>query len=567
MDISTLEHRINIATGKAPADLVIRNARSFNLVTGKVEGGDIAIAGDTIVAVGGPFEGTKTLDGHGRIAVPGFIDAHCHIESTLLTPDEYERAVLTRGTTTVIADPHELANVTGQVAIDWLLAVAKKMFMDIRVALPSCVPATHMETSGATLDAADLVPYRNRDGVAGLAEMMNFPGVIGADPGVLAKIAAFYDHHIDGHAPMLCPPGLDAYIACGISTDHECATAEEARSKLARGMNIIIREGSAARDLDALAEIIDITTAQFLAFCTDDRNPLDIAESGHIDHMIRTAISRGADPLAVYRIASLSAARMFGLTDRGLIAPGQRADIVLIDDIGSCLVTQVVAGGVAITPETLAAARALPEAPGRNSIRLDPVTADTFRMSARTEPMPVIGVREGSLLTDRLEAVLPAKDDSLIADPANDRLKVAVLARHGKNRNIGRGIVSGFGLLKGALASSVGHDSHNVIVVGANEADMAAAVNRLIETGGGFVVAEAGKVLAELALPIAGLIGEETLETTCDKIGELKRAARGLGSKLKEPFLQMAFLPLPVIPHLKITDMGLVDVDAFEVIE
>lgn len=562
-DRATLALRIAQGRGVAPADLVIRDVRLFDLVTGALTPTDIAICGSTIVGTYGRYQGLDVVEGRGRIAVPGFIDTHLHVESSLVTPMEFDRCVARRGVTTAICDPHEIANVLGRAALDYMLEGASRTVMDLRVQLSSCVPATHLETAGARLEAADLIAYRDHPKVIGLAEFMNFPGVLHADPACLDKIAAFADRHIDGHAPLLSGLDLNGYIAAGIRTEHESTTPEEALEKIRKGMTVLIREGSVSKDLHALAPLLTVATAPFLAFCTDDRNPLDIHEEGHLDFIIRTAIKLGAPPLAAYRAASLTAASAFGLRDRGMIAPGKRADIVLLDDLDACAVSLVIAGGIVVDDQAYAGRVQVPPI-GLDSMKARQVGPDDFRTPARTGETPVIGVIPGKIITDRLAMTLPARAGLALPDLDQDAVKVAVVARHGVNDHIGRGFVHGFGLKRGAIASSVGHDSHNICVVGADDADMAIAVNRLGAMGGGFVVVAEAKVLAELALPIAGLMSDQPYETLVKPLEQLRAAARSLGVTLTEPFLQVAFLPLPVIPHLKITDKGLVDVDRFE---
>jgi adenine deaminase len=559
---AALARRIAAGQGDEPADLVIANARLYCLVTGALIETDIAVVGDTIVATHGRFEGHHRLDAGGRVAVPGFIDTHLHVESSLITPFEFERCVLPHGVTTAICDPHEIANVLGADGIRYFLDCAERMVMDLRVQLSSCVPATHLETAGAALSAADLAPFMHHPKVIGLAEFMNFPGVLARDPACLDKLALFAGRHIDGHAPLVRGAALNGYLAAGILTDHETTTAAEAREKLAKGMHILIREGSVSKDLHALMELIDRDTSPFLAFCTDDRNPLDIAEEGHLDFMIRTAIAHGRDRLAVYRTATLSAARAFGLRDRGFIGPGKRADIVLLDDLDDCRVAQTIAGG-RLAEEAAFAARQ-PVAPvGLNSVRSRTLTPADFAAPARAGDTPVIGVIPGKIITERLSRVLPERDGQTWPDTAQDVVKVTVIERHGRNGAIATGFVHGFGLKRGAIASSVGHDSHNLCVVGVDAAAMALAANRLVEIGGGFCVADEGGVRAELALPIAGLMSTLDFEGVHDALVPLRAAAKALGVTLPEPFLQVAFLTLPVIPHLKITDQGLVDVDRF----
>jgi len=455
--------------------------------------------------------------------------------------------------------------VLGEEGLKYFLDSSVGLAIDLRVQLSSCVPATELETSGARLEAADLVRHRNHPQVIGLAEFMNFPGVLHKDARALDKLVAFQGGHIDGHSPLVRGYDLNAYLSCGIRNCHETTGVDEAREKLRKGMQVLIRDGSVSKDVNTLAPIIDTMTSPFLAFCTDDRNPLDIAEEGHIDHLIRRSIALGAPVESVYRAATWSAARGFGLTDRGLIAPGFRADIVLLDELADCRVGSVIRSGRIVGPETFES-RAKVQPVGLGSVRLAPVTADVFRVTSNGPSGPVIGLVPGKILTEHLTASLPYRNGERHPDPEADILKVCVLSRHGTNRNVGRGFVKGFGLKRGALASSVGHDSHNVIVVGADDADMAVAVNRLIDLQGGFVAVLDGQVTGELALPLAGLISDRSFEEVERQLIALRRAVRGMGCPLAEPFLQLAFLPLPVIPHLKITDMGLVDVDRFELI-
>ena len=557
-----LQHAILQGQGQEPADLVLKGGRFLDLVSGDLVLSDIAITGDRISGTFGDYAGRREIDITGKTVVPGFIDTHLHIESSLVTPHEFDRCVLRHGITTAICDPHEIANVLGAEGIRFFLDSAMATVMDLRVQLSSCVPATHLETSGAALSASDLAPFMDHPKVIGLAEFMNFPGVLALDPGALEKIALFAGRHIDGHAPLLRGMALNGYLAAGIRTDHETTSAAEALEKLSKGMHILIREGSVSKDLHALIPIMTERNSAFISLCTDDRNPLDIAEEGHLDFMIRTAIAEGVDPLTAYRAASISAARAFRLHDRGLVAPGWRADLAVLDDLDACRVAQVISAGRVVT-DALFDARPAVKPVGYGSVKSSPVTAEDFRIAGTGKAFSVIGVLPGKIITDHLKMDLPVRDGLVQCDAAQDAIKVAVVERHGINGNIGRGFVNGFGLRHGAIGSTVGHDSHNICVVGASDADMAVAVNHLRAMGGGFVVVRDGSVLAELSLPIAGLMSDEPFETVRDRLIPLREAARSLGTVLPEPFLQVAFLPLPVIPHLKISDRGLVDVDSF----
>lgn len=561
-----LSRAIAQGRGTSPADLVIKQVGLLDIISGGVTVTDIAVCGDRIVGTYGDYSGNAEIDGRGLFAVPGFIDTHCHIESSLLTPVEYDRCVLPYGVTTAICDPHEIANVVGTRGIRYFLDAAEATIMDVRVQLSSCVPSTEFETSGERLLAEDLRPFRNHRKVIGLAEFMNFPGVLAGAPDVLDKLALFQDGHIDGHAPLLLGLDLNGYLAARIRTDHETTSADEAREKLRKGMTVLIREGSVSKDLHALAEVLDEDTSSFMALCTDDRNPLDIAEQGHLDYMVRTLIGLGRPLHHVYRAASWSAANAFGLRDRGIVAPGRRADIVLVENLAACSVRSVIAGG-RLVDDRLFSGRS-PTAPvdfdSMNARRISP--AD-FAIPGGAGEVPVIGVVPGRIITERRLMTVPSSNAERSADPARDIAKIAVIERHGKNGNIGSAFVNGFGLKGGAIASSVSHDSHNICVVGVDEADMAIAVNRLIELRGGFAVAAGGAVRADLALPVAGLMSNEPFEVVKSRLLLLRRAAHDLGCTLDDPFLQVAFLALPVIPHLKITDMGLFDVDRFALVE
>ncbi len=437
--------------------------------------------------------------------------------------------------------------------------------MDIRVQLSSCVPSTDMETAGAQIEAADLEEVMGHPSGIGLAEFMNYPGVIHRDPRAMAKLRLFEGGHVDGHCPMLSGRDLNAYIAAGIRTEHEATTAEEAREKLQKGMRVLIREGSVSKDLEALAELLTEGSSAYICLCTDDRNPLDIAEHGHLDYMIRRLIEKGVSPLAAYRAASLSAAEAFGLKDRGLIAPGLRADIVALDSLEDCRAARVFCAGQEVTEAAFAARDGI-EVVGRNSVKAPRVAAGDFHATGNRSTTDVIGIIEGKIITDHLSEEIAIEDGDKRPDASRDLARIAVIERHGKNGNIATGFVRGFGMRAGAIASTVCHDHHNIACVGMDYADMALAANRLSEIEGGFVVARDGAILAELPLPVAGLMSLAPFEEVHRHLVELRDAAKSLGVTLEEPFLQLAFLALPVIPALKITDRGMVDVMKFEII-
>ena len=563
--MADLETRIAQGRGDEPADKVLGGGEVFDLVTGTRVKGDVAICGDRIVGIGEDYEGREVIDVSGLVLVPGFIDTHLHIESSLVTPFEFDRCVAPRGVTTAICDPHEIANVIGPDGIRYFQQASERTVMDIRVQLSSCVPSTDMETAGAQIEAEDLAPLMGHPSGIGLAEFMNYPGVIHRDPGAMAKLHLFEGGHVDGHCPLLSGRDLNAYCAAGIRTEHEATSAEEALEKLRKGMRVLIREGSVSKDLQALQPVLTEVTAPYMCLCTDDRNPLDIAEHGHLDYMIRELIRLGCSPLAAYRAASLSGAEAFGLKDRGLVAPGYRADIVALGSLEACDARLVLCGGV-VADDAAFAAREEIAPVGRGSVNAPKVRAEDFRATGNREDTDVIGILEGKILTEHLHEDIAIADGDKRPDAARDLARIAVVERHGKNGNIATGFVRGFELKAGAIASTVCHDHHNIVCVGMDYGDMALAANRLSELEGGFVVTRGGEVLAELALPVAGLMSLEPFEDVRDRLVELRDAAKSLGVTLTEPFLQLAFLALPVIPALKITDRGMVDVTKFEII-
>lgn len=546
--------RMDAALGKSPCDIIIRDATYLDVFSCEWRTGDVAVAHGAVVALDAGLKARREIDGRGKWVVPGFIDAHVHIESSLLMPHHFEAAVLPRGTTAAICDPHELANVMGVAGIRFFLDAAETLNLDLRVMLSSCVPATTMETNGGGLIAASaLLPLMGHPRALGLAEMMNVPGVLHGDPLVHEKLEAFEGRPLDGHCPLLRGRELSAYASAGISSCHESSELEEAREKLTKGIAVWIREGSVAKDLDALAPLLTLATSTSLGFCTDDRNPLDIATEGHIDHLIRGAIKAGAPPEVAYRAASWSVARHYGLRRLGAVAPGYAADLVILGDAASCAVVDVLKAGVPVAELPAPASRTV-AAP--NTVRAAlPQPADLEGPSGRVH---VIGARHGRILTDR----------HVMDHDAEGVARLSVLERHGKGSKPANGYVTGFGArFRGAIASSVGHDSHNLIVVGKKTADMAVALGALAESGGGFCVVEDGAVKALLPLPFGGLMSMAPQQGIAASLRALKAASAEAGCELPEPFLQLAFLSLPVIPSLKLTDKGLVDVDQFRIID
>ena len=552
-----------VAQGKAPADLLLKGAFVLDVFRGEFVRRDVAVAGGRIVGYGTP-EAREVADLSGKTLVPGFIDAHVHIESSQVSPAEFARAVLPRGTTCVIADPHEIANVLGLAGIRYMLAATEGLPLRVFFMAPSCVPASPLETAGAELSAREITEVLSWERVLGLGEMMNFPGVVGGVPEVWAKLAAAQGKPIDGHAPGLSGPALWAYVLAGPRTDHECTDPAEAAGKLSAGMHVLIREGTTARNLAALLPLLSWRTAPFLHFCTDDRHPETLLSEGHMDDVLRKAIAGGIAPELAFCSATLHAARAYGLSDLGAIAPGYRADLLVLADPERVEVERVYVGG-RLVAEGGKLTVDLPQADPagvRGTVNVD-LERLSFRISAGEGVARVIGVVPGQVVTEELLLPPRVEGGEVVADPERDVLKLAVVERHRGTGNVGLGLVKGFGLRTGALASSVAHDSHNIVVVGASDADMQAAVAALVRLGGGQVAVAEGEVLAELPLPIAGLMSDRPLAEVARAGRELVQAAQELGCTLPDPFMQLSFLTLPVIPALKLTDRGLVDVGKF----
>ena len=554
---------LRVARGDAPADLVIRNARVVNVRTLEIETLDLAIAEGRIAGLGG-YEGHTVLDAQGAYAAPGLIDPHIHVESSMLSPAQFARAVVPKGTAAVIWDPHEFANVLGVAGVEYVLRAADGLPLDLLVMLPSCVPATHLETSGVQLTAADLAPFFGRPHVLGLGEVMNYPGVVAGDPGYLAKIRAAGGRPIDGHAPGLSGRALCAYIAAGPNSEHESVRLEEAMEKLRRGMLVLAREGTVAENLAALIPLVRRADAWEVAMCSDDRHPLDLWHEGHLDHHLRKAVSLGVDPLIALRAVTYTPARHYGLTDRGELVPGQRADVVLFEDLQAFHAVRVFKDGreVARDGQLLVDPPEFPP-PTRASVHLPADFRPDFTVPAESTRVRAIEIVPGQIITQQVIAEAPRSDGALAADPAGDLLKLAVIDRHSGQGGFAVGFLRGLGLRRGAIASTIAHDSHNVVVAGTNDADMRAAVAEIARIEGGQVVAAGGTVLAALPLPIAGLVSDRPLEEVAAGAARVRAAVRELGASLPDPFMSLAFLALPVIPELRLTDRGLVDVAAF----
>ncbi len=570
--VAALAGKIALALGERPVDLLLKNARLVNVLSGDIHEADIAVS-DGIVVGFGDYEAKKVIDCQGRYVCPGLIDGHIHIESTLLTPWEFARAAAPRGTCAVVWDPHEIANVLGREGIEHMLDLTKDCPLSFYIMVSSCVPATNMETSGAEVTAEDVeqLVLQNLDRVLGLAELMNYPGVLAKDPSVLAKIVACSCAVVDGHAPLVSGKALNAYILAGPSSDHECTDVNEAMEKLRKGMHLFMREGSDEKNLKDLIKVCNKFNSQNISMVCDDRDPVDLTTNGHMDHNVRMAVSLGMDPVRAIQMASINTARHFGMRGRGAVAPGYRADMVILDDLEGFTVWKSILNGQDVAGISFGPSGAVH---AENTVKLNvlggKLRASDFEIVKVKDKVRCIGAVTGQIITQSL-VVTPRFENGLaMGDPAKDLAKLAVVERHGKNGNIALGFIHGLGLGRGALAGTIAHDSHNLIVTGVSDADMALAGNTLAEAGGGYCIVADGRVLALVDLPLAGLMSLKPMEEVVVGCRELIEAFRSVAINPDEythPFMAMSFSSLAVIPELKLTDKGLVDVGTFSMVD
>ncbi len=568
----SMKNKILAARKEIPADLVLRGGMVVNLFIDEIQKKDVAIFDGTIVGIGSGYFGKDEIDLDGRYVIPGLIDGHFHIESTMLIPHHLAPALLVHGTTTIVADPHEIANVMGIYGIQFMLKDSRSLPFDIFFMAPSCVPATTLETSGATLNSEDLMVLKDEPRILGLAEMMNYPGVLAADTHVLEKISLFEKKIVDGHCPGLTGPELQAYITAGIRSDHETVEQEEGLEKIEKGMMLMIREGTSAKNLEKLLPLVNYKTAGRVCIVSDDLHPEDIAERGHLDFILKKVVGMGVDPITAVRMVTLNTATYFGLKDRGAIAPGYRADLVVMDNLENFKVGPVFKNGKMVVrpgdstadiPKTDMELNCI----GRGQpLNIAPMDLDSFRIKHPGGKARVIELVPGQITTTLDYKEIKAVDGYVKSDIESDILKLCVVERHNGSGRIGLGLVRGFGLNQGAIASSVAHDSHNVIVVGVSDEDIFMAVDAVRAMGGGLAAVCNGITLEKVPLEIAGLMSSKPLESLVDELGSLKRAVISLGSHLPEPFMTLSFLALPVIGEARLTDMGLVDVNQFEIV-
>ena len=567
-----LERLIDVAAGRRPADLVLRGGNVVNVLSHEVYLADVAIAGDVIAGVG-RYQAEEVVDVTGQYLCPGFIDAHVHIESSMLSVPEFAKVVVVHGTTAVVADPHEIANVTGLEGIRYILSTSKYCPVQVYIMLSSCVPASHLESAGAELDAVDLLPLFSDPWVLGLGEVMNYVGVVAGDEDVIDKLKIARPGVIDGHAPGLSGRELSAYAAAGIGSDHECTTAAQAHERLRLGMHVMIREGSQARNLDALLPLVTAENADRFMFVTDDKDVTDLLDEGQIDCMVRRAIAGGLPPTRAIRMASYNAARYFGMEKVGAIAPGYRASVAVLEDLETCRISRVYQGGRLVAADGACVELPTPRkhpAVLRSTINIHWLEEEHFAVRSSEDgsaKVHVIELIEDQINTLRTIEELSVANGRVECDPSRDLLKLAVVERHHASGNVGLGFVRGFSLTEGAMASSVAHDAHNLVVVGTNDADIYAAAVHLVRMRGGLCVVRGGQVMADVPLPIAGLMSDVPAQELSAGLDALHQAARDIGGTLRRPFMALSFLTLSVIGALKLTDQGLVDVERFQTID
>ncbi len=564
----SIRKKISAAKGDLLSDVVLKNSMVVNVFTAEIQKSDVAIVGDTIVGVGLDYHGVDEIDLSGKYLLPGLIDGHLHIESTMLTPPRLAAALLSHGTTTVVADPHEIGNVHGIAGVDFMLKVSDGLGLDFFFMMPSCVPATHLETSGAVISAADMAGLKDHARILGLAEVMNFPGVLAGESQLLEKIDLFSNRIIDGHCPSLTGRDLQAYMTAGIRSDHEAFAPEEALEKLSHGMMVMIREGSTAKSLEALLPLVNEKNAGRFCIVADDLHAEDILERGHLDYILKRAVALGLDPLIAIRLVTWNPATYFGLRDRGAVAPGYRADLVATHDLKNFDVFAVYKNGRVVEKDGPldSSCRAASVPSLGDSCHMIRPTLEQLSIQCPNGKARIIEIVPGQIITRQIYKKIRTKNTSVISDTASDILKLCVAERHKASGRVGLGLVKGFGLKHGAIASSVAHDAHNVIAVGVTDADLIIAIETIGNMGGGIAVVSDENVLANVPLEIAGLMSTHPIETLVKQLKLVKQAASALGCMMDNPFMVLSFLALPVIPELKLTDYGLVDVARFKIV-